>query len=131
MQCNPESCERAKGHFDRINEALYALLTAECGISRENILLFAEKYKVCPYELSFEAAVWADCIICDYNYVFDPHVNRKSLIEGSLRQNIYLIDEAHNLLDRAREMYSADIAKSDFKVPKNILRTGTGFYLKS
>ena len=89
--------------------------------------LFAEKYKVCPYELSFEAAVWADCIICDYNYVFDPHVNRKSLIEGSLRQNIYLIDEAHNLLDRAREMYSADIAKSDFKVPKNILRTGTGF----
>ena len=71
MQCNPESCERAKGHFDRINEALYALLTAECEISRENILLFAEKYKVCPYELSFEAAVWADCIICDYNYVFD------------------------------------------------------------
>lgn len=130
MQCNPESCERAKGHFDRINEALYALLTAECEISRENILLFAEKYKVCPYELSFEAAVWADCIICDYNYVFDPHVNRKSLIEGSLRQNIYLIDEAHNLLDRAREMYSADIAKSDFKVPKKYFKDRNRFLFK-
>lgn len=130
MQCNPESCERAKGHFDRINEALYALLTAECEISQENILLFAEKYKVCPYELSFEAAVWADCIICDYNYVFDPHVNRKSLIEGSLRQNIYLIDEAHNLLDRAREMYSADIAKSDFKVPKKYFKDRNRFLFK-
>ena len=130
MQCNPESCERAKGHFDRINEALYALLTAECEISRENILLFAEKYKVCPYELSFEAAVWADCIICDYNYVFDPHVNRKSLIEGSLQQNIYLIDEAHNLLDRAREMYSADIAKSDFKVPKKYFKDRNRFLFK-
>lgn len=86
MQCNPESCERAKGHFDRINEALYALLDSACDISRENLLLYAERYNVCPYELSFEAAVWSDCIICDYNYVFDPHVNRKSLIEGSLRQ---------------------------------------------
>ena len=105
VQCNPESCERAKGHFDRINEALYALLDSACDISRENLLLYAERYNVCPYELSFEAAVWSDCIICDYNYVFDPHVNRKSLIEGSLRQNIYLIDEAHNLLDRARDMY--------------------------
>ena len=74
--------------------------------------------------------MWADCIICDYNYVFDPHVNRKSLIEGSLRQNIYLIDEAHNLLDRAREMYSADIAKSDFKVPKKYFKDRNRFLFK-
>lgn len=130
MQCDPESCERAKGHFDRINEALYALLNAECEISRENILLYAQKYMVCPYELSFEATAWADCIICDYNYVFDPHVNRKSLIEGSLRQNIYLIDEAHNLLDRARNMYSADIAKSDFKLPKKYFKDRNRFLFK-
>lgn len=130
MECNPENCERAKGHFDRINEALYALLTSECEISRENILMYAQKYQVCPYELSFEAAVWADCIICDYNYVFDPHVNRKSLIEGSLRQNIYLIDEAHNLLDRARDMYSADIAKSDFKTPKKYFKEKNRFLFK-
>ena len=130
VQCNPESCERAKGHFDRINEALYALLDSACDISRENLLLYAERYNVCPYELSFEAAVWSDCIICDYNYVFDPHVNRKSLIEGSLRQNIYLIDEAHNLLDRTRDMYSADIAKSDFKVPKKYFKDRNRFLFK-
>lgn len=130
MQCDPESCERAKGHFDRINEALYALLDSACEISRENLLLYAEKYKVCPYELSFEAAAWADCIICDYNYVFDPHVNRKSLIEGSLRQNIYLIDEAHNLLDRARDMYSAQLAKSDFKEPKKYFKDRSRFLFK-
>lgn len=118
MQCNPESCERAKGHFDRINEALYALLTAECEIDQENILLFAEKYKVCPYELSFEAAVWADCIICDYNYVFDPHVNRKSLIEGSLRQNIYLIDEAHNLLDQGERCIAQTLQRVTLKYRK-------------
>ena len=130
MECNPESCERAKGHFDRINEALYVMLTSGCEINRENLLLYAEKYRVCPYELSFEAAVWADCIICDYNYVFDPHVNRRSLIEGSLRQNIYLIDEAHNLLDRARDMYSADIAKSDFKLPKKYFKEKNHFLVK-
>ena len=130
MQCNPDKCKRAAGHFDRINEALYALLNAEVAINRENILLYAEKYSVCPYELSFEAAAWADCIICDYNYVFDPHVNRKSLIEGSQRQNIYLIDEAHNLLDRARDMYSADIAKSDFKMPKKYFKERNHFLYK-
>ena len=130
MQCNPQFCDRAKGHFDRINEALYALLNAGCEMSRENILFYAEKYQVCPYELSFEAASWADCIICDYNYVFDPHVNRKSLIEGSLRQNIYLIDEAHNLLDRARDMYSAAIAKSDFTMPKKYFKEKNRFLFK-
>lgn len=130
MQCDSENCARAKGHFDRINEALYALLNSSCEISRENLLLYAEKYSVCPYELSFEAAAWADCIICDYNYVFDPHVNRKSLIEGSLRQNIYLIDEAHNLLDRARDMYSAQLAKSDFKEPKKYFKNRSRFLFK-
>lgn len=130
MNCNPESCERAKGHFNRINVALYALLTSECESNRENLLLYAEKYQVCPYELSFEAATWADCIICDYNYVFNPHVNRKSLIAGNSRQNIYLIDEAHNLLDRARDMYSADISKSDFKLPKKYFKGKNSFLFK-
>lgn len=123
MQCNPESCERAKGHFDRINEALYALLTAECEISRENILLFAEKYKVCPYELSFEAAVWADCIICDYNYVFDPNVYlRRFFSDGVKGDYLFLIDEAHNLVERGRKMYSAVLCKEDFLETAKIVK---------
>lgn len=123
MECNPLLCERAKGHFDRINQALYDLMTEEETINREKILEYSERYKVCPYELSFEAAEWVDAVICDYNYVFDPHVNRKSLFgEKNGKQNILLIDEAHNLLDRARDMYSACLCKNDFLIMKKIFQ---------
>lgn len=121
MECNPVACAKARGHFDRINGALYALLTEREIIRREDILEYSEKYQVCPYELSFEAAGWADCITCDYNYVFDPHVNRKSLF-GEKSGCVLLIDEAHNLLDRAREMYSAVLKKEDFVRMKKLFR---------
>ncbi|MCD8019045.1 MAG: ATP-dependent DNA helicase [Clostridiales bacterium] len=121
MDCNPSACEKANGHFDRINEALYALLTEHENMKREDILEYAQRYRVCPYELSFEAAAWADFMICDYNYVFDPHVNRKSLF-GDKTGNVLLVDEAHNLPDRAREMYSASIRKDDFLKMKKIFR---------
>lgn len=121
MECHPEACEKARGHFDRINGALYALLTEKDVICREDILEYSEKYRVCPYELSFEAAQWADSVICDYNYVFDPHVNRKSLFSEQ-SGSILLIDEAHNLLDRARDMYSAVLKKEDFVAMKKIFR---------
>lgn len=121
MECNPAACAKARGHFDRINGALYALLTEREIIRREDILEYSEKYQVCPYELSFEAAGWADCITCDYNYVFDPHVNRKSLF-GEKSGSVLLIDEAHNLLDRAREMYSAVLKKEDFVRMKKLFR---------
>ena len=121
MECNPAACAKARGHFDRINGALYALLTEREIIRREDILEYSEKYQVCPYELSFEAAGWADCITCDYNYVFDPHVNRKSLF-GEKSGSVLLIDEAHNLLDRAREMYSAVLKKEDLVRMKKLFR---------
>src|SRR5699024_1811008 len=82
---------------------------------------YARRYQVCPYELAFEAARWADSVICDYNYVFDPHVNRKSLFADK-GGGILLIDEAHNLLDRAREMYSAALKKEDFVRMKKLFR---------
>lgn len=121
MECHPAACEKARGHFDRINGALYALLTEKDVIRREDILEYSERYQVCPYELSFEAAQWADSVICDYNYVFDPHVNRKSLFSEQ-SGSILLIDEAHNLLDRARDMYSAVLRKEDFVKMKKIFR---------
>ena len=123
MECDPACCVRAKGHFDRINQALYEMLSDREEIDRGTILDYSERFQVCPYELSFEAAEWVDCIICDYNYVFDPHVNRKSLFgEKNGKQNVLLIDEAHNLLDRARDMYSAEIKKADFLSMKKIFR---------
>ncbi|MDY5498069.1 MAG: ATP-dependent DNA helicase [Anaerobutyricum sp.] len=129
MECNPEKCAKAKGHYDRIHHALYELLISENTFTRENLLLFAEKYQVCPYELSFEIAAWADFIICDYNYVFDPHVNKKSLVESGEKDVIFLIDEAHNLVDRARDMYSAVIAKSDFTFPRKYFKDKNDRYI--
>lgn len=118
-ECNPDSCPLAKGHYDRINEALYALLAEKRQVQREDILEYSEKYQVCPYELSLESAMWADCIICDYNYAFDPHVNKKSLF-GEKSGGIFLIDEAHNLPDRAREMYSAVLSRKEVLEIKRI-----------
>ncbi len=122
FECNPNMCEKAKGHFDRINEALFQLLSNENTLTRETILIYSEKYQVCPYQLSFEAATFSDFIICDYNYVFDPHVNSSNVGSGSeTRKNILLIDEAHNLVERAREMYSAVITEEEFVRLKSIL----------
>ncbi|MCR4605311.1 MAG: ATP-dependent DNA helicase [Eubacterium sp.] len=113
--CNPTECPRAKGHYDRVNDALYELITKSGKITRETINEYASQYNVCPFELSLDAAMFCDAIICDYNYVFDPNVRLKRFFgDGRKTKNILLIDEAHNLVDRAREMYSASIIKEDF-----------------
>jgi Rad3-related DNA helicase len=114
-ECNPQACEYAKGHYDRINEALYALLTERSDLSRSVIEEYAHKYKVCPFELTLDASLFADAIICDYNYVFDPHAKlQRFFADGVTGNYIFLIDEAHNLLERGREMYSAALLKGDF-----------------
>lgn len=114
-ECNPESCPYAKGHYDRINEAMYALLTKEESFTREKIEEYAIRYQVCPFEFCLDMSVFADGIICDYNYLFDPHVYLKRFFgEGNGGDYLFLIDEAHNLLERGREMYSASLLKEDF-----------------
>ena len=114
--CNPAACPRARGHYDRINEAVFEILTGQSRYQREDILAQSEKWQVCPYELELELASWMDAIICDYNYVFDPDVKlRRFFGEGSRKEDfIFLIDEAHNLVERGREMYSAEVCKEDF-----------------
>lgn len=113
-QCNPVACERAKGHFDRVNDAVFALLTEQNQITRELILSYSEKYCVCPFELCLDVTTWSDVVISDYNYVFDPHVNLKRFFAGDRKNDyIFLIDEAHNLVERARQMYSAVLYKED------------------
>ena len=113
--CNPDACPYAKGHFDRINEALFAILTTEECYDREKIAEYAEKYMVCPFELALDISLFCDGIICDYNYLFDPHVYLKRFFaEGRKDEYIFLIDEAHNLVDRGRSMYSATLIKEDF-----------------
>ncbi len=122
--CNPAACQRARGHYDRINEAVFEILTGQSRYQREDILAQSEKWQVCPYELELELASWMDAIICDYNYVFDPDVKlRRFFGEGSRKEDfIFLIDEAHNLVERGREMYSAEVCKEDFLEMKKKVR---------
>ena len=113
-ECDPEKCPYAKGHYDRINDAVYELWTTEQSFDRETLLCHAQKWQVCPFELSLDLAVWMDGVICDYNYVFDPNVYLKRFFGENVSGNyLFLIDEAHNLVDRGREMYSASISLDD------------------
>ena len=113
--CNPDACPYAKGHFDRVNDAVYDMISGTDDMSREAIEKQAMKFNVCPFELSLDAAVWTDAVICDYNYVFDPNAHLKRFFsEGSGGEYLFLIDEAHNLVERGREMYSAVLYKEDF-----------------
>lgn len=123
-ECDPDHCPRAKGHFDRINQAVYELwTTGPDACTREVILESAERYKVCPFELSLDLAVWVDTLICDYNYVFDPNVSLKRFFSDGVREDyLFLIDEAHNLVERGREMYSASLEKEVFLQMKKLLR---------
>ncbi len=121
--CNPALCERARGHFDRVNDAVYDMLTHEEGITRELILQYAEKYQVCPFEMCLDVTTWADGVICDYNYVFDPKAALKRFFaDGRRNEYVFLIDEAHNLVERARDMYSAVLYKEDFLAAKRLLK---------
>lgn len=122
--CSPAACPRARGHYDRINDAVYEMLTEQKDFRREEILEQSGKWQVCPYELELELAAWMDAVICDYNYVFDPDVKlRRFFGEGSPREDyIFLIDEAHNLAERGREMYSAEVCKEDFLEMKKKVR---------
>lgn len=122
-ECNPVSCPRAKGHFDRVNEAVFEMLTKEETITRELIEQYAEKHMVCPFEMCLDVTLWADAVICDYNYVFDPNVAlRRFFADEKKHDYIFLIDEAHNLVERAREMYSAILIKENFLTVKRFLK---------
>lgn len=121
-ECNPDVCPYARGHFDRVNEAMYDMLLHEDSFSRDKIEEYAKKYQVCPFEFCLDMSLYADGIIGDYNYLFDPHVYLKRFFsEGAGNNYIFLIDEAHNLLDRGREMYSAALVKEEFLSLKHAL----------
>lgn len=122
--CNPDYCPYAKGHFDRVNDALFELITQEEKMDREIIRAYAKRYQVCPFELGLDASLFADAIIGDYNYVFDPRVNLKRFFSQTAYDTgryVFLVDEAHNLVDRASSMYSATLYKEDFLAVKRLV----------
>lgn len=121
--CNLEKCPYAKGHYDRVNDAVYELLTSSDEMSREILEEHARKWKVCPFEMSLDVSTWVDAVICDYNYVFDPNAHLKRFFGESVKGDyLFLIDEAHNLVDRGREMYSASVCKEEVLKVKRLVK---------
>ena len=125
--CNPEKCPYAKGHFDRVNDAVFELLTEyeenPGNYNRDRIMEQAQKWQVCPFEMALDVSLWSDAIICDYNYVFDPQAKLKRFFSDGVKGDyLFLIDEAHNLVERGREMYSATLYKEDFLDVKRFLK---------
>lgn len=119
--CNPEQCSFARGHFDRVNDAIEDILVNENQLTRDKIEAYARKHSICPFEFSLDLTLWSDCVICDYNYVFDPRVSLKRFFETK-GDYAFLIDEAHNLVDRSREMYSAQLNKAAFLKLKKLMK---------
>lgn len=120
-KCNGDDCIYAAGHFDRVNDAIVDILNHVESITWEAIDEYSKKYKICPFEFSLDLISWSDLVICDYNYFFDPRAMIKR-VEFDTTPYIFLIDEAHNLVDRARTMYSAEITMEVLKKAKETLK---------
>ncbi|MYL49651.1 ATP-dependent DNA helicase [Halobacillus litoralis] len=113
--CQPDYCEFADGYYDRINGAIVDILLHETQMTRPVIESYARKHKVCPFEFSLDLTDVSDVIIGDYNYIFDPRVSLKRLMPDRKKKTALLVDESHNLVERAREMYSASITKQSYE----------------
>ena len=116
MPCDVQVCEFADGYYDRAPEAILALL-ARCFADRQTIREVAKKYRVCPFELSLDAALWSDLVIGDYNYMFDPTVRLKRFVGRSALHP--LIDEAHQLAPRVRDMLSTVLDRKMLAWPRS------------
>ena len=105
--CHPDYCPRAKGHFLRDYAAIEEMLLTD-DWSPENIRAMADKHCLCPFEFALSLAEIADLTICDYNYALDPAVHIQRIFDATANVTL-LIDEAHNLLSRVREMLSGTV----------------------
>jgi len=119
--CDPLTCPMAIGYYDRSKPAIREALERE-EITRSVLESVGQKHQVCPFELSLDVSVWADAIVCDYNYVFDPQVYLRRHFEDDGGAYAFLVDEAHNLVDRAREMFSADLEGKEILNVKRALK---------
>lgn len=128
--CQPDYCEYARGHYNRVNQALQDIIQNRNQFTRDIIASYAKKYKICPFELAIDLTYWVDCIICDYNYVFDPRINLKRFFTENKGDYIFLVDEAHNLVDRSREMFSEELNINDFQELTDIMEDSHSTILK-
>ena len=119
--CKPEKCPYAKGYFNKVRQAIEDIYLNNDLFDPDMINRYAEKYQICPFELSLDLSEFADLICCDYNYVFDPKAHLVRYFEDSVYKSKILLDEAHNLVERSKEMYSSVLKSSDINKLVDIL----------
>jgi DNA excision repair protein ERCC-2 len=112
--CHGESCPLAKGFYDRLPQARSAAL-ATGAMDKESLRAVALEHQVCPYYLSQDLARWSDVVVGDYNYYFDLSAMLYSLTVANQWRVSVLVDEAHNMIERARKMYTAELDQASFK----------------
>lgn len=112
--CQPDHCEFACGHYDRVNGAILDILQKETLMTRPVIEEYAKAHRVCPFEFSIDLSYLVEGVIGDYNYLFDPRTSLKRFSDSSKKQTTLLIDEAHNLVPRGRDMHSASLTSTVF-----------------
>ncbi len=120
--CDPEVCKYANGYYKRIYKAIRDVFDNESLLTKDIILKYGKKHKVCPFEYSLDLSNYSDIVICDYNYVFDPLVHLIRYFDEKNYQPIILCDEAHNLVSRSRAMYSASLTSEEFVSIKDFTR---------
>ena len=123
VKCDPEYCPYAKGYYDKLNIPLRDAIKNHCLYTKEYIEALGRKHELCPFELSLDLSYMSDIVICDYNYYFDPRVALQREDVFNKDKDILLIDEAHNLEDRARNMYSPEIIKEEFYEVYKIMKS--------
>ncbi|KQC07967.1 MAG: hypothetical protein APR54_05260 [Candidatus Cloacimonas sp. SDB] len=124
-ECSAAECKFARGYYDRIEQARSEIFNFS-SFTRKQLEIVARQHQVCPFEFSLDLALWSDCIIGDYNYAFDPRTKLKRFFgedKASVNSDYtFLIDEAHNLVDRSREMFSAELRKQDFLQTRRLFK---------
>lgn len=121
VKCNPKDCPFAKGHFDRVNDAIIDIYENEDILYMETIIKYSKKHKVCPMEFQLDMAIYSDLVVCDYNYAFDPIIYLRRFFDDSIDRYSFLVDESHNLIDRGRDMYTSVISTSQIVKGINVL----------
>lgn len=107
----PEDNPFMVGYYDRLKPGLKDILTNETAITRETVEAYARKHQLDPFEFSLDISLFCDVIICDYNYLFDPQVYlQRFFAVDHDDDNFFLVDEAHNLVSRSRDMYSTELS---------------------
>ncbi len=119
--CDPSGCPFAHGYYDRHKAAMRDALARE-NVTRAVLEEVGRQHQVCPFELSLDVSSWVDAVICDYNYAFDPKVYLRRHFAEDGGRYAFLVDEAHNLVDRGRDMFSAEITTEEIREVRRAIK---------